>query len=46
MTLYAYDAQALAPTAAETSAYTAAVDDLVIVDGTSSSLGLTRPALP
>lgn len=46
MTLYAYDAQALVPTAAKTSAYTAAVNDLVIVDGTGSSVAITLPTTP
>jgi hypothetical protein len=46
MTTYAYDAQALVPTAAKTSAYTAAVNDLVIVDGTSSSVVITLPTAP
>ena len=46
MTIYAYNARSLVPTSTKTSAYTASVDDLVIVDGTSSSIVITLPTAP
>lgn len=46
MTIHDYDAKELVPTAAKTSSYTAAVNDLVIVDGTSSSVAITLPTAP
>lgn len=46
MPTYDYDAQALVPTASKTAAYTAAVNDLVIVDASSSSVAITLPTAP
>jgi hypothetical protein len=46
MSTLAYTAQVLVPTTVKTAAYTAAVNDLVIVDGTSSSVPITLPTAP
>lgn len=46
MVVHAYDEQSLIPTTAKTANYTAAVDDLVIVDATSTSPVITLPTAP